>query len=345
MELLGNEIELEVKREENMIQFIDSIQELIDAKEVYISNEKELTKEIIDARSKLRDGAVAETLDKEVEQRLSVAAIERQLVDDLFECRGDLQILLEGARSRAARTRQTMDGISRPDTRTSTPYDWTDIDDMELVLQEAADNVSGAEKHIREVSQRIDDALVNRAIVLGEDVPPGLAKTAQRAAARSIERASYSPDIDFELNVEDFWELKNKDEKELFMLLAKSVGSTTVDVSKAAVYGLKAILDAVTDKPVIDAANEIVYEVRKDKDESKELAATVLDTVGKAGTTVVKDIGQSDSAQVAGQALKKTRKDLFVSLETAAALGVKLYHKMQNRIEEKTEGREKEHTG
>jgi hypothetical protein len=225
---------------------------------------------------------------------------------------------------------------------------------MEQVLGQAAVNVAGAEKRIRQLSQRIDDALVNRAVVLGEDVPSGLAKTAQRAAARSIKKASSSPEIDIDLGSEDFLELKTKDETELLAMFAKSVGSAAFDSSKAAVYGLKAILDTVTGQPAVDAANQIAFEVKKDStDESNRSSAiveskdpvgqvadtvkstaSVLGSVGKAGTTIVKGIGESDSAHVAGEALKDTTKDLFTSLETAAALGVKLYQLTAKTLEE-----------
>jgi hypothetical protein len=225
---------------------------------------------------------------------------------------------------------------------------------MEQVLGQAAVNVAAAEKRIRQLSQRIDDALVNRAVVLGEDVPPGLAKTAQRAAARSIKKASSSPEIDFGLGSGDFLELKTKDERELLAMFAKSVGSAAFDSSRAAVYGLKAILDTVTGQPAVDAANQIAFEVRKDSaDESKKSSAlveskdpvgqvadtvkstaSVLGSVGKAGTTIVKGIGESDSAHVAGEALMDTTKDLFTSLETAAALGVKLYQLTAKTLEE-----------
>lgn len=341
-----------------MVQFMDSLRELIESKKIDIANDEKITREMTEARMKLREGAIADNLDIEVEQRLSVAVIEQELVNVLSECLEDLQGLTEDARSRAARTKATLEGLNRPDTRSSNPYDWTDIEEMELVLEQAAINVAGAEKRIQELSQRIDDALVNRAVVLGEDVPPGLARAAQRAAARSIKKASSSPEFEFGLHTENFVELKNKDGTELAAIFAKSLGSAAFDGSKAAVYGLKAVLDTVTGQPAVDAANQIAYEVKKDSDESRKSSALVeskdnaplmlvdrvkstafiLGSVGKAGTTIVKGIGESDSAHVAGEALRDTTKDLFTSLETAAALGTKFYHFAVRGIEETLAG-------
>lgn len=166
-----------------MIRIMGALQDLIATKESDIANEKKTLTEVMDVRSKLRDGTIADNLDKLVEQKQSVVVIEQELVSDLSEFRRDLQNLVEGARDRASRTRQTLEAISRPDTEFLTPYDWRDIEEMELMFQQTADSVAGVEERIRELSQRIDDARFSRAVVLGEDVPVGPSKTAQRAGA------------------------------------------------------------------------------------------------------------------------------------------------------------------
>lgn len=354
MNLFATEKTLELQREENMVQLMDSLEEFIAAKEYDIAKEKNITKEVMEVRSKLKDGTIADNLDNLVEQKLSAVIVEQELVNDLFEFLIDLQDLTDESRERASRITQILDEFHQPDTESSTPYDWKDIEDMELVLEQAAENVKVAEERIREISQRIDNAFVTRAMVLGEDVPAGLAKTAQRAAGRSAKRAESYPELDLELDVENFIELKSKDEKELFGLLAKSVGSATFDGSKAAAYGIKAIVDTVTGKPAAEAASQIAkvrkqQELKKDSGSAMESSdakknkvaetvkstASVLGSVGKAGTTIAKGIAETDSAQVAGEALKDTTKDLVTSLETAAALGAKLYNSTVNRMEER----------
>ena len=188
MSTLVSEIELEVAREEATIQLMDALEELIAAKEFDIDNDKRITKEMMEVRSKLKEGTLAVDLDRLVDQKLSVAVIEQEIVNDLSECLIHLQNMLEDARDRAARAAQALEGLQRPETRSSSPYEWTDIEEMELVLQQAAESVGGTEQRIRELSQRIDDALVNRAVVLGDDAPTGLAKTARRAAARDLQK-------------------------------------------------------------------------------------------------------------------------------------------------------------
>jgi len=247
--VLRSEFELEVERIEKLVVLVDSLEGLIGAKELDIANEKKITNEMIDVRAKLKDGPIAVELDELIEQKLNTAAIEQELMNALNECLVGLQNLLEDASDRAARTKQIMDGLAqvRPETRSSEPYDWTDFEALEQTLQNAADNVDDTEKRIRELSERIDDALVDRAVVLGEDVPPGLEKAAQRAAIRSIKKLLSSPDVD--LDFEGFLELKNKDAKELFAILTKSVGGGTDDGSKAGgTFNLKSLLDAMTGK-------------------------------------------------------------------------------------------------
>jgi hypothetical protein len=337
IDLLSFELELEVEREENLTQLVQSLEEMIADKEYEIENTKRIAKEMDDVRSQLDDGMIAENLDQLIELKYTIPVIEQELVDDLTECLYDLKGLLEDARDRAARTQLAMEGLSEPpETRALEPFDWTDIEEVELVLQLAADNVASEKERIRELSQRIDEALVNRAVVLGEDVPPGLAKTAQRSAARSIKNALSLPDVDFELDsewllalkdrnilrealslpsvnidldVEDILDLKERDEKELLSRLAKSVGSATVDGSKAAFYGLKAVVDTMAGESSANGRNQ-----RR-----------------QGGSKFMKDIGETESAQVAGQELKKTGADLLDSVETVAALGAKLFDKATKR--------------
>lgn len=324
VDLLVAEIELEVKRQEDMIQLMDSLEELVAAKEGDIAEDKKIANEMIDVRSKLKHGLIAENLDKEVEQKLSLAAIDQELVNDLFGCLIDLQSLFEDAQDRSARTSQSLDDFVRPETRESDPYDWSDIEKMELVFEQAADNVAGAETRIRELSARIDSALVDKVLVLGEDVPPGMAKLARKAAARgSIKKAITSADIDMdEIDLEGVMELQGKNEKELLSMLGKSVGSATVDGSKAAAFSLKSMLDSMTGKSVGDAAGQNGNELKEDKEDSNAIVSSG-DSEGKGSKT--SDALHSDSSEAANEALKETTKGLLDSLKAAAALSVKMF--------------------
>jgi hypothetical protein len=61
VELLVSEIELEATREEQIVQLMNALQESIAAKEYDIANEKKITNEMADVRSKLKPGIVAQT--------------------------------------------------------------------------------------------------------------------------------------------------------------------------------------------------------------------------------------------------------------------------------------------
>jgi hypothetical protein len=48
---------------------------------------------------------------------------------------------------------------------------------MEMVLERASrEDVIASEKRIHKLGQQMEDALVKRTVVLGEDLPPSLAK-------------------------------------------------------------------------------------------------------------------------------------------------------------------------
>lgn len=328
IDLLDFELELEVEREENLVRLIESLDEMITDKEIDIASKRKVAEDMEDVRLQLNDGMIAENLDQLIELKLALLAIEQELVEDLSVCLLDLKELLEDARDRASRTRQALNVLSEPpETRSSEPFDWTDIEEVEVVLQAAAENVAGEKERIRDLSQRIDDALINRAVVLGEDVPPGLAKNAQRSAARSIQRALSLPEIDFSLDglkelkergfrgtpqsklsldwdFDEIMDLKERDEKELLSLFVKSVGSATVDSSKAAFHGLKAIFGTM-------GGGSSKARTRRDQD----------------GSAFLKDAGETDSGLAAGKELKKTGSDLLTSAEAVAALGAKFYDK------------------
>ena len=82
---LVSEIDLEVAREEDIIQLMEALQDLIAAKEDDIANETKIVKEMMEVRSKLKDGTVRRNLDKLLEQKLSVIVVQQELVNDLFE--------------------------------------------------------------------------------------------------------------------------------------------------------------------------------------------------------------------------------------------------------------------
>lgn len=330
-------MELEVEREANLVQLVDALELMISDKESDIAADRNVLEDMEYVRSQLDEGMIAEKLDQLIEVKATAIVIEDDLAADLSVCLLDLKELLEDARDRADRTKRAMEGLSQPpETRALEPFDWSDIEEVEIVLERAAENVAGEKERIRELSQRIDDALVNRAVVLGEDVPPGLAKTAQRSAARSIQKALSLPDIDFglelenlfnskeiggipkrkkapslvdiELELEDLEDLKERDEKELLSRLARSFGSATVDSSKAAFFGLKALATTMVNGSSSDRGGR-------------------NQRTGQRGSSFLANAGESKSGRKAGIELEKAGLELKDTAETVAALGAKLVGK------------------
>jgi hypothetical protein len=335
VELLVSRIELEAIRQEQTGQLMNALQESIASKEYDIANEEKFINEILEVRSRLKPGAVAQNLDDLVEQKRMIIAIEQALVDSLFECLLELQKISEDAQARAARIDAALNRMRRPVA--SAPYEWKDIEDMEMVLEQAGEEVLAAEKRIRKLSQRIDDALVKRTVVRGEELPPGLAKAAQRARARKATNTIKSLPRQATLDLEGFLDLKEKDEKELLSMLANSVGRATLSSSEAAVYGIKAVLDTVTGDTVKEATTNVLDEstiVKPSPEEDIQETASAMGKVGKSGSTLVSSLGQNRSAQTAGKALQKTTKDLFDSVSAAAALTAKLYDKYKKNFDD-----------
>lgn len=326
------------------MKLMGALQECVASKEYDIANEEKITIEMIDVRSKLEPGVIAQNLEEIIDRKQTVSAIETDLVADLFDCLVELEIILDDARARVALMEMALHGLARPETRSSTPYEWKDIEKMEILLEQAAENVATSEQRIRELSVRVDDALVARTIILGEDVPHSLAKAAQRRAARRLKDKVMSlPPI--KIDAEDFLNLQERDEKDLLAMLAKSVGSAAVGGSKAALFGVKAVFDTVTGKPVTEATSRMLNEVKSDASKQGETThgriegtlrstASVLDNMGKAGGTMAESFVQTESAQIAGEALKETSKDLVESVKSAAALSLKLFDTYKKRVDD-----------
>jgi len=180
-ELLKSEINLEADREKNLNRLVESLQRNIGDKQANIARDEGIVQEIMGVKSKVDAGKVAENLKSTVDLKLNVIAIDKKLVTDLNECLVDLQTLLKGARDRAAFTQKALGGLGRPpQTRSSDAFDWSLIEQMEQVLQKSGNDVVNEKERIREIGRRIGDTLVNRTIILGEDVPPELSKTVRQ---------------------------------------------------------------------------------------------------------------------------------------------------------------------
>jgi hypothetical protein len=213
---------------------------------------------------------------------------------------------------------------------------------MVMVLERAAEDVIASEKRIRKLGQQIEDALVKRTVVLGEAIPPGLTKAARRAEARDSRNK-------MKLDVEGLLDLKEKDEEELLSMLANSVSRATLASSQAVIYGLKAVLETMIGQPVkeatiklLDEAKDVQSSPRGSIQETVKSTASILGTVGRAGSTIVNSLKQNGSTKVAGKALQKTSKDICNSVNVAAALSLKLYDKYKKRIEDiESEAKEK----
>jgi HEPN domain-containing protein len=76
----------------------------------------------------------------------------------------------------------------------------------------------------------------------------------------------------------DFRISRGKDEEELLRMLAKSVSCATLASSQAAIYGLKAVLETMTDQPVKKVTTKLLDEA-KDVAQASSPRGNIQETV------------------------------------------------------------------
>jgi len=350
--LLEVEIESEKKRESQVADLIKSLRDDVSMKEKEISSEEAITVDMEDVKSKLKKGTILSSLETLLEQKNSVTAIERKILSDLVQCVDDMEIVRSDSKALQVRLEETRQNIVKPSASSDVQYEWSDLETMEDTLEQAAISRDASKAKLNIIKNDFNNLLIERAAVLGEEPPPSIRTTTQKA--RTYENTDQPIKSRNEKTREKLGVLLNeiqpaktldkmseKGEKELLTTAATLFGQAAIKGGKTALFGVKALLESAKAKDVAGAAKETlettVSDVTKttkkvqsaggildEKDAIGQTAKAALDGVGKTGKAFVSNVGTSNSAKEAAEAARDTSKDLISALSAVAAFGVKI---------------------
>jgi len=252
---LESEIKMEKDRQDVIRELISTIQFSIVAKESDIESEEAITVEMQTVRSKVKPGPIASQLDTALRQKIKVTTIERELVHDLMSCKIEMQSILEESQERIVKIEETIDRFYCPDIvkiNNIAQFQWTDIDDMENILEEIAENSKGYQKSIMDVKNRINEAQNQKQFTLGSTTTqsyPSESKQQQQQQSRNQESSSN------EKPIVGLTDLQNASDKEVLSVLSESATSVALSGGKTFVFGLKTLLDSMTGNQVTEATS------------------------------------------------------------------------------------------
>uniref|UniRef100_A0A7S2KD25 Uncharacterized protein n=1 Tax=Leptocylindrus danicus TaxID=163516 RepID=A0A7S2KD25_9STRA len=256
-ELFKDAIGGEVNRQTLISSLIELLCRAIETKEEEINAEMKITMDMKNVLSALKEGTISENLYNLVEIREKVCSIDEALLADLNDCVRELELILEDSKERQKLLEVTFEGVMRPEACTAEQEEWADsLDHMETVLDIAAVNVETAENKIQFLKTRIEDALVNKSVVLGEPLP----KSFQQRGQQNIdEEQMYQQEMaqqhqqqqmqpfdcpEPKYSIDTFQDM---DEMDVLHIMGTSIGNAAVGGTRMTLLGLRAILDSVTD--------------------------------------------------------------------------------------------------
>lgn len=320
-DLLISQFNIESSREEKIAALKSSLEGATERKTAEIIVEDNITAEMVVVRSKLKTGNISNQLDALIEEKGQLAKFEQAQLEDLEAFVSTTEVILEDTKNRA----QTIDkaignlqavAITQPE---QAQYDFTELRELETMWEEAAKTSEAENRSIAILKKKFDDEFLNKLMLLGEEVPEYLKKAAndleiQQQNTIAETRASNSI-LRSESSIQPANDVDAKDEKELWSILAKSLGSAAIDSAKAGVLGIRAVIDTVKEKEV--------SEKLKSTTSKKELDEESLKAIGDAGRNIANNVGKTESAAQAQASLKDTSNDLGSAFKALGALGKK----------------------
>ena len=255
-DLLISQFNIESSREEKIAALKSSLEGATERKTAEIIVEDNITAEMVVVRSKLKTGNISNQLDALIEEKGQLAKFEQAQLEDLEAFVSTTEVILEDTKNRA----QTIDkaignlqavAITQPE---QAQYDFTELRELETMWEEAAKTSEAENRSIAILKKKFDDEFLNKLMLLGEEVPEYLKKAAndleiQQQNTIAETRASNSI-LRSESSIQPANDVDAKDEKELWGILAKSLGSAAIDSAKAGVLGIRAVIDTVKEKEV-----------------------------------------------------------------------------------------------
>ncbi len=334
-------------------------------------------------RNKMEDSTIASQLDVVIAQKHALGAIKRCQVDDLNEILDEVQSIVGDTRALITLVTETLGGVV-PLVAGNSDSDsgwggggggvlddnFSKLENLQNVWEDASDGIEKSELRMKALKEKYDNNRLNKLILLGEPIPPSLQEGGVKDSSEITMSAPFSSKevhssssqiVKSSKNID----LSTKDEKELVGVLALSVGKAAFASAKAGLFGLKALLETMSDEEVSgiteDALKksagiskvssglaESVESIRfmKYDDDLKKVAINndlksgiestgeTLKGFGKAGKTIVNKVSSASSASQASNALKETSEDLIQAFNAVTALSMKSIEKNRKNKDE-----------
>eukprot|EP00957_Ditylum_brightwellii_P006668 506587-Ditylum_brightwellii.AAC.2 len=192
-DLLRYSIGEEEQRENQFQELLDNLQFTISSKESDMKSEASITAEMASVRSKIKAGTVATQLDALLKQRLQYTSIERDLVQDLYSCVKEMESLLVNSQEMSGKMKDVLERIVHPDiTKADENYEWSDVDEMEDVLDKAAANVAASDERVMTLKAKLDRALIKKSQLLQEPIPDALKEVARKVQEEEARRKEWT---------------------------------------------------------------------------------------------------------------------------------------------------------
>lgn len=332
--LLASQVKIEKNREERIAPLMADLEEAISQKKALIEMEDKITTDMIEVRSKLKAGNISSQLDGLIDQKRQVAAFEQAQLDDLMGFLTSAQTILQDTKDRRTTIEAVLDNVRDVDVKKSgdAGYDLSELEKLEEIWEKAAKNAEAENIKILKLKNKFDDELLNKVLLLGDEVPEYLQAAASRLAIRKeaaaqvakqreLANQATSSSIKSSPSIESSKDnFESKDDYELLGIVAKSLSSAAIDSAKAGVFGIRAVLDTVKER---EATQKMPTEKDVEQDSMKAL--------GEEGKTIVSSVSKSESATQANNALKETGTDLGFAIKAISALGKKAAERLKEQ--------------
>jgi hypothetical protein len=310
------------------------LEEAISQKKALIESEDKITNEMMEVRSKLKAGNISSQLDVLIEQKRQVATFEQAQLDDLMGFMTSTQTILQDTKDRQTTIQTVLDNVRDVDVKQpgQSGYDFSELAKLGEIWEKAAQNAEAENIKILQLKNKFDDELLNKVLLLGDEVPEYLQAAASRLAIRKeaaaqvakqreLAKQATSTSINMSPSIESSKDnFESKDDYELLGIVAKSLSSAAIDSAKAGVFGIRAVLDTVKEK-----------EVTQKMPTEKDLEQDSVRALSEAGKTIVDNVSKSESAAQANNALKETGADLGFAFKAISALGKKAAERLKDQ--------------
>ena len=337
--LLASQVKVEESRDEKIRALRSELEGAIVRKNTEIEKEDKITLEMLEVRSKLKTGNISKQLDELIMQKRQVAEFDQAQLKDLINFVQTAETILQDTTDRTKRIQTALGNINDVDVLKpiAATYDFSEFEELERMWDEAAKNAEAENVKILQLKSKFDDELLNKVLLLGEEIPEYLkaaatrlaitreatAQVAQVAQQREIssKAASYGGAYS-EKSIQPFSNSDNmdlKDDYELLGIVAKKTFSAAIDSAKFGVFGLKAAFETVQEK---DVSEKMPSEKELEEDQSE--------AIGSAGKTITSNVRNTESATQANKALRETGDDLGSVFKAISALGKHAVERLNN---------------